>query len=78
MTKLFARISAGLMAVGLMALPFLTKAADFDATDTQATLTTALGVVTPTLKAGIIAILAIVLSIWAIFFVVGKLKKHVK
>jgi len=72
------KISMGLFALGLMAMPGVSKAADFDATDTTGILTTALANVSPTLKYGIIAILGVGLGIWAIFFVVGKLKKHVK
>lgn len=73
-----ARISLAMFALGLMVLPNVSKAADFDATDTTGILTTAFANVSPTLKYGIIAILGIGLGIWAIFFVVGKLKKHTK
>lgn len=76
--KLATKISVGLFALGLMVYGVAAKAADFDATDTQSTLTTAIANVTPTLKYGIGAILLVGLSIWAIFFIVGKLRKHVK
>jgi len=78
MKKLFAKISMALFALGVMVLPAVTKAADFDATDSTGIVTTALGNVSPTLRAGIIAILAIGLGVWAVFFVIGKMKKHVK
>lgn len=78
MNKLTQKLGIVLTAVGLMIAPFVAFGADFDASDTQTTLTNAIGAVTPTLKYGIGAILLVGLSIWAIFFVVGKLKKHVK
>ena len=67
-----------MLAVGAMFVPAASKAADFDATDTTQILTTAVGSVSPTLKYGVIAILGISLGLWAIFFIVGKLKKHTK
>lgn len=76
--KNLSKISLSAMALGLMAMPFASKASDFDATDTQSIITTALGNVTPTLKTGIIAVLGIGLGIWVVFFLVGKLKKHTK
>lgn len=76
--KWLSGIGLGLFALGLTIFPSISKAADFDATDTQSMLTTSLNGVTPTLKYGIGAILLVGLSIWAIFFIVGKLKKHVK
>jgi len=48
--KNLSKISLSAMALGLMAMPFASKASDFDATDTQSIITTALGNVTPTLK----------------------------
>jgi len=69
----------GMFALGLAIMPTLyAKAADFDATDTQSIVTTAFGNVTPTLKTGIITVLGIVLGIWVVFFLVGKMRKHVK
>ena len=76
--KKLAVISMALFAAMAAFAPVATRAADFDATDTTGIITTALAGVTPTLKAGIIAILLIGLGLWAVFFVVGKLKKHVK
>lgn len=71
-------ISMALFAVMAAFAPAATRAADFDATDTTAILTTAVANVSPTLKYGIGALLLIGLGIWAVFFIVGKLKKHVK
>lgn len=78
--KFLKKLGLGLAALGagLMLAPSASKAADFDASSTQGIISTALSGVTPTLVYGIGAILVIGLSIWAIFFVVGKLRKHVK
>jgi len=76
--KILLTASMGALAVFGMAFPSASKAADFDATDTTAILTSAVGNVSPTLKYGIGAILLIGLGIWAVFFIIGKLKKHVK
>jgi hypothetical protein len=78
MKNLFAKISLAMFSLGLLVLPSMSKAADFDATDTTGIITTSLAGVSPTLRNGIIAILAIGLGIWAVFFVIGKLRKHVK
>lgn len=64
--------------IGTAALGNLAHAADFDASSTQEVITTAFSNVTPVLKYGVGAILVVGLSIWAIFFVVGKFRKHVK
>jgi hypothetical protein len=53
-------------------------AEDFDASSTQSILTTALAVPKSTLAWGIPIILTIVLGIWVIFWLVGKLRKHTK
>jgi hypothetical protein len=74
----YTKVAVGSLALTLAAQGMAAKAADFDATDTTGIITTALGNVSPTLKTGIIAILVIALGIWAIFFVVGKLRKHVR
>lgn len=76
--KLLGKISMAAIALGVMCVPFVSKAADFDATSTTGILSTALAAVTPTLIYGVGAILVVSLGLWAIFFVVGKLKRHVK
>jgi hypothetical protein len=72
------KISMAMFGLSLMALPSVSKAADFDATDSSGIITTALGNLTPALRTGIIAVLAIILGVWTVFFVIGKMKKHVK
>lgn len=78
MNKLLKKITVGMAAVGAMVLGSAVHAADFDATSTTEIVNTALGNVTPTLKAGIIAVVGVGLGIWAIFFLIGKLRKHVR
>jgi hypothetical protein len=56
----------------------LAHAEDFDASSTQTILTNALSVPKSTLAWGIPIILGIVLGVWAIFWLVGKLRKHVR
>ena len=72
------KIGIAMLSLGMIVIPMVSKAADFDATDTTSIVTTAVGAVSPTLKAGIILVLGIGLGVWAVFFLVGKLKKHVK
>ncbi len=53
-------------------------AEDFDASSTQTIVTNALSVPKSTLAWGIPLIIGIGLSIWAIFWLIHKLKTHVK
>ena len=76
--KLTKKIGLVMVGLGLSFTPLMSRAADFDATDTQGILTTAIANVSPTLKYGIGAVLLIALGAWAIFWVVGKLRRHTK
>jgi hypothetical protein len=68
----------GGVGMGLMAGSVAFAADEFNASGTQAILTNALSVPQTVLAWGIPIILGIVLGVWAIFWLVGKLRKHTK
>lgn len=75
----YAKLFMFMLVVGAaVTLGGVCRAEDFDASSTQTILTNALAVPKATLAWGIPIILTIVLGVWAIFWLIGKLRKHVK
>lgn len=75
-----ARLSAFVLtiAAGVGLGGFCHAADEFSASGTEDILTNALAVPQTVLAWGIPIILAIVLGVWAIFWLIGKLRKHTK
>lgn len=79
MIKFLKKFGLGLAALAVSALPMLSaRAADFDATNTQSMFNTAFSVGSSTLAYGIPILLGVVVGVWAIFWLIGKGKKHIK
>ena len=76
--KMKVAVASLVPAVSTMAFTMSAKASDFDATSTQSMFDTAIANVTPTLAHGVPIIIGIGLGIWAIFFLVRKLRKNTK
>jgi len=76
----FAKVSGLMLVVGAaVGLVNPAQAAnEFSATGTEEIITNALAVPQTVLAWGIPLILAIVLGVWAVFWLVGKLRKHTK
>lgn len=79
----YAQISCFLLAAGAFVsmTPIChaqTGPTDFSATGTETILSNAITVPSAVLAWGIPIVLGIVLGIWAIFFLVGKMRKHTK
>jgi len=80
LSSAFARVSAFALAImaGIGLGGFCHASNEFSATGTEEILTNALAVPQTVLAWGIPIVLAIVLGVWAIFWLIGKLRKHTK
>jgi len=80
MKKLIQRFGVGMTALALLVMAGVNKvsAAAYDYSSSTATVSDATSGLGATLFAGIAIVVGLSLGIWAIFLVIGRLKKHVK